>query len=214
MSSISWTRIAFKGLMVAMLTVSLASVSTAENIHRGLFEGSYESPRMATYDDATSGTSFALSLSAQVNDIQERSSDIVIFVDTSASQSGVFKQDSIATLEHLLKGLSVDDRVKVVAIDLDPVVLTREFVRPDSQEVSVAIEKLKNRVALGSTDLSLMLESTPMHFAATAQDRNRNVIYIGDGISRAGLLTSSRFKKSVQSLGQPTGFLLQLCDWS
>ena len=156
------------------------------------------SPRMATYDNAEGETCFSLSLGTVDADVQ-RPSDIIVFVDTSASQTGSYKQDSIAVLQSFLSSLNSSDRVKVFAVDLDPVALNREFTSPDSAEVQSSIDNLSQRVALGSTDMIKMLKTAADGFQM-ADDRNRNVIYIGDGVSRAGLVTDKSLSKATRKL--------------
>ena len=156
------------------------------------------SPRMATFDNAEGETCFSLSLGSVDADVQ-RPSDIIVFLDTSASQTGVYKQDSIAVLQGFLSGLNSSDRVKVFAVDLDPVALTQEFSSPDSAEVLSSIDNLKERVALGSTDVIKMLNTAADGFP-TAENRNRNVVYIGDGVSRAGLVTDKTLSKATRKL--------------
>ncbi len=154
--------------------------------------------RMATFDGA-SGTHFALSVKADFKSQPSRASDVVIYVDTSASQTGTFREDSVAALEKLLGNLNADDRVKIMAVDLDPVPLTNQFVRADSREAAAAIDRLNGRVPLGSTDMKLMLTSAPNEFESAAV-RNRNVVYIGDGISRAGIVHTAALGGIVQRL--------------
>lgn len=161
---------------------------------------STKTARLATYDDATGETTFALSLNPEIADSAGLPSDVVIFIDTSASQTGAFKNDSIATLEKLLANLSSDDRVKIIAMDVDPVELHGNgFVRPDADATQVAIAKLNSRVPLGATNLTTMLKSAVNHFEATP-GRTRNVIYIGDGVSRAGVLQDKRFGAAMNEL--------------
>ncbi|MEM7457161.1 MAG: hypothetical protein AAF456_22660 [Planctomycetota bacterium] len=191
MSVRSLAKVAFRGIAVALLVTSLHVPVFGMPVQD-------ESSRMATYDDPRGEIAFALSLTPQM-DAAELASDVVVFFDTSASQTGVYKRDSLATLENFLASLNDDDRVKIVAIDLDPVVLTPDFAQVDSNEISVAIENLRQRDALGSTDMELMLKSTAEHFAASG-DRNRNAVYIGDGISRASLLNQSRLTDCVKQL--------------
>ncbi|MCH2183835.1 MAG: VWA domain-containing protein, partial [Mariniblastus sp.] len=194
MSKSSSTRVA---LFIALMAVSVPSFAATNSLN----EFGNETARLATFDNAQGETSFALSLSPQLDARKQLPSDIVIFVDTSASQTGVFKKDSIATLKHLMNGLTRDDRVKLVAMDIDPVELTSGFVRVDSAEIANAITKLENRVALGSTDINAMIESTVGQFNNDSQ-RNRNVIYIGDGVSRDGFLNNSQFAKAVSGMTQ------------
>ena len=156
------------------------------------------SPRMATFDNAEGETCFSLSLGSIDAGVQ-RPSDIIVFVDTSASQTGVYKQDSITVLQSFLSSLNSSDRVKVFAVDLDPVALNQEFTSPDSAEVLSTIDNLKERVALGSTDVIKMLKTAADGFEP-ADDRNRNVVYIGDGVSRAGLVTDKSLSKATRAL--------------
>ena len=186
-------------LMTALLTTCLQSYLSAETSLTSLNEFGSEAARLATYENAAGETSFALSLSPQIDQHKQLASDIVICVDTSASQTGVYKTDSIATLRQMLANLNADDRVKLVAIDVDPVDLTDRFVSVDSDEIKVAIEKLQQRVPLGSTDMSTMIDHASSQFSG-GLSRNRNVVYIGDGVSRGGFLDTYRFRNAVDSL--------------
>ena len=56
-----------------------------------------------------------MSISPQVDNQKQVASDIVIYVDTSASQAGVFKRDSIEAVKHLLRNLNAEDRVQIIA---------------------------------------------------------------------------------------------------
>ena len=192
MSKSSSTKVA---LFIALVAISVPSFAATNSLN----EFGNETARLATFDNAQGETSFALSLSPQLDARKQLPSDIVIFVDTSASQAGVFKKDSIATLKHLMNGLTRDDRVKLVAMDIDPVELTSGFVRVDSPEIANAITKLENRVALGSTDIDAMIKSTTGQFNNDSA-RNRNVIYIGDGVSRNRFLNNSQFAVAVNGM--------------
>ena len=162
-------------------TIFSATSASAKLIAK---EGSGET-RMTTFDSA-SETTFALSVRPDFQYQPKRATDLVIYVDTSASQTGAFREDSIVALESLLANLNADDRVTIMAVDLDPIPLTDKFVRPDSKSAQSAIERLRARAPLGSTDMKLMLKEAPDQFESAAV-RNRNVVYIGDGISRAGI---------------------------
>ncbi len=101
MSIICSTQVALRGISVALLVLGLQVTFSSESL--GSNPGT-DAARMATYDSAGE-TSFALSISPQVTDGPQRASDIVIYVDTSASQSGAYKSDSIATLTQLMGNL-------------------------------------------------------------------------------------------------------------
>jgi hypothetical protein len=187
------TKVALRGILIALVGVSFQA-----NLFG--FQAENASPtRMATFESAGE-TAFALSVGPE-SQTQQRASDIIAFVDTSASQTGPYKKDSIELLRGLVRNLSADDRIQIFALDLDAVPLHREFASPSSDNVQIAIENLTNRVALGSTDMETMIEVAIDGFEDD-DTRNKNVIYIGDGISRAGILHTDNFIKAVKSLAK------------
>jgi len=139
-----------------------------------------------------------MSVKAQPSKLSQ-ASDVVICVDTSASQNGAFKRDSIAVVKQILRNLSADDRVKIMAVDIDPVALTEGFVAVTGDGVNSAMERLNDRVPLGATDLDAMLNQVATSFPSQSS-RNKNVIYVGDGISTDKLLVTPAFKTVVDKL--------------
>ncbi len=194
--SIRTATVALRGIFVAVVGMSfLASPHAVQ-----AFQVENASPtRMATFEDAGE-TSFALSIGPE-SQKQQRASDILVFVDTSASQTGAYKRDSIEMLRGFVRNLSGDDRVRIFAVDLEAVALFGDFANPMDDKVQIAIENLGNRVALGSTDMESMIETAVESFD-NDKTRNRNVIYIGDGISRAGVLHTESFTKAVKQLAE------------
>ena len=194
----SWTKVPLRLIFVALFAFG-AQGFTASSFANGIgfTPGGDGESRLATFDSAGE-THFALSIVPKTQ-TQSRASDVVVYVDTSASQTAAFKRDSIEALKQLLGSLSVEDRVHLFAVDLDPIPLTRGFVSPASDEASIALENLNQRVPLGSTDIEAMLESAAGAFANTNQ-RNKNVVYIGDGVSRGNLLNTEMFGKLVNRL--------------
>lgn len=157
-----------------------------------------EAARLATYDKASGSTHFALSLTPPAM-AAASAHDIVVMVDTSASQTGVYRDDSLAALRSMLDSLSKNDRVKLVAVDMDAVALNDKFVAVDSPEMKAALEKLSARTPLGSTDMVKALNAAAGSFADGSAD-SRAVVYIGDGISKANLLGSQKFSEAVKAL--------------
>ncbi len=182
-------------LSVTLIAVAL---STAYG-HAPISEFGTETARLATFSNPTGEVSFALSLSPQLSDAKPVSSDIVIYVDTSASQTGLYRKDSLVALRRLLVNLTAEDRVKLYAMDIEPIELTERFVAPDSDEIKVALAKLRKRVPLGSTDMPGMLTHAADLFPDGFQ-RNRNVVYIGDGVSRGQFLRSEQFTEVTDQL--------------
>ena len=191
--SIRTAKVALRGIFVALVGLSFANP-----VEIGAFQIEDASPtRMATFDSAGE-TSFALSVGPESQD-RQRASDVIVFVDTSASQTGAYKRDSLEMLRGFVRNLSGDDRIRIFAVDLEAIPLYRGFVAPNADQVSVAIENLSNRVALGSTDMQNMFETAIEGFGED-KTRNRNVVYIGDGISRAGILHTEAFTNTVKVL--------------
>lgn len=123
--------------------------------------------------------------------------DVIIAVDTSASQTGEFRDKAIATAEALLKTLGEQDRVRIVAADVETTDLTEGFV--PAREAAGAIAKLRERVPLGSTDMSAMLSDIATRFDADSKSP-RAALYIGDGKSVVNLLDGSEWKSIVDEL--------------
>ena len=74
----------------------------------------------------------------------------VVVFDTSASQTGGYRQDALEALQSMLGELLAEDRIKLVAADLKAIPLTDEFVAPRSGPLQAALAKLERRVPLGS----------------------------------------------------------------
>ncbi len=172
-------------LAIALVTATSALANT-------------ENARLATFDSSTGETSFALSLMPSLDNAAAAPAHVVIYLDTSASQTGMFRDDAIKALKSVLVGLDPADKVQLYAVDIDPVPLTEGFVAPDSSEMNVALERLNERLPLGSTDISAMLENAGQLLDQPVP--NKNVIYIGDGISRGALIATDRFENMVRDL--------------
>ncbi len=160
-----------------------------------------EAARLATFQSDSGQTSFALSLFPEVETKTNRATDVVIMVDTSASQTGVFREGSLSALKTFLNGLGDQDRVKLVAVDLEPVELTEGFVSPKSVDLDQAVAALQRRVPLGSTDMGGVLDYADAAFDADSSAA-RNAVYVGDGVSKARLLQSESFGEATQKLAK------------
>ncbi|MCA9188718.1 MAG: hypothetical protein KDA99_23995, partial [Planctomycetales bacterium] len=82
---------------------------------------------LATYDQRGE-TYFALGLQPGQELAPAAARDVVVLFDTSASQTGVYRDDALAALEELGSRLSSQDRVRLVAVDIRPADVTGEFV--------------------------------------------------------------------------------------
>ena len=160
-------------------------------------------PQAARLDQAeqADGTSyFALSLEPDAASTGTRPHDVVVLFDTSASQTGRFRDKALAVLKQTLAALPAEDRVQIVAVDIDPVPLTSEFVGPRSKAAKAAIARLDKRVPLGTTDMEAALSVAASSFAADNTSRRRKVLYIGDGNSNAKSIAGEPFQRIVDRL--------------
>jgi len=181
----------------SLSTLMLATTITAMAASRA--QTSSQPAVLATYDKADGETYFALSLRPALETGSGATHDVVVVFDTSASQTGVYRDDALVALRAMLAGLGQEDRVKLMAGDLQAVPLTRNFVVPSGPEMRAALGKLQRRVPLGSTDMGVVLEQAAAGFDGRA-GRPRSLVYVGDGMTKANLLAAKEFRTLVNTL--------------
>jgi hypothetical protein len=144
---------------------------------------------------------FALKLSPQLKQPKAQPADVVVMFDTSASQIGAYRAKALGALEALLANLDVNDRVALVATDVNAVPLTQTLVAPNSAAMSQALASLQRRVPLGSTDMRQALEAAiTLSVNAKGAGRARSMVYIGDGISTANPVLMPVLARLVEQL--------------
>ena len=124
---------------------------------------------------------------------------MAILFNTSASQVGEYREKAQAALKSALAGLGPNDRVKLIAVDLNAVPLTKIFVAADSKEMADALAALDARVPLGATDMDKAMTGLASAFGGDSKNA-RAAIYIGDGGSKANLLGTETFAKLAEKL--------------
>ena len=82
---------------------------------------------------------------------------MVILFNTSASQTGEHRTKAMDALKATLSALAANDRVQLMAVDLNAIPLTKGFVPAGSKEMVDALAALDARVPLGATDLEKAL---------------------------------------------------------
>jgi len=178
-------------LTLALFAVSMAA-PPASTIQRA-------TSRLGTFEKATGESYFALSLSPTEKLAPAPAHDVLIMFDTSASQTGLYRDDAIGSLNKLLNNLGEKDRVKLLAVDLNAIPLTAGFVAPNSPQMKAALEKLNHRIPLGSTDMARTIQAASSSFQGKPTVP-RAAIYIGDGVSKANWLSSDEFAQLVKEL--------------
>ena len=154
---------------------------------------------LMTFEDVDGQRYFALSVQPTGALPAAPSRDVLILVDTSASQTGAYRDDSIQALQTVLQGLRPEDRVQLAAVDLRMVPLSDGFAAASSPNTQSAVKQLQQRAPLGSTDLVQGLASAAAAFDRDAQVP-RHIVYLGDGISHADVPSPEQFAQLVRQL--------------
>ena len=110
---------------------------------------------------------------------------VVVLIDTSASQTGAYRQRAIESLTGLLEKSRPDDRFAASAVDVSSTPLADGFHAGKSDSLRKARLALDGRTPLGSTDLLAAIEGAAMQL--TAVEGPRAIIYIGDGPALSGI---------------------------
>ncbi|TVS07715.1 MAG: hypothetical protein EA424_29460, partial [Planctomycetaceae bacterium] len=181
-----------------LFAVPLVMLATTLTAMADLTGGSQPS-ELATFDSPTGETFFALSLNPTEPAPAATGHDVLVLFDTSASQTGAYRDDAIRALNGMLSSLGSEDRVKLMSIDLNAVAMTEQFVAPGSQAMRDGLARLQQRVPLGSTDMQRGLRGAAENFSGPAT-RPRALVYMGDGHSRANLLYSQDMESLVSDL--------------
>ncbi|MBL8819427.1 MAG: hypothetical protein JNL58_25570 [Planctomyces sp.] len=138
---------------------------------------------------------FALSLRGEAAEPTIR--DFILLVDTSASQTGRYRDASQDLVNRVLTQLPVGSRVQLFAVDTTVEGLTSQPVPVNSAEVRAAVELLSSRTPLGATNLSVSMEQIVKR---QKTETRSSLIYIGDGLSSAGLLSAEQLSELTRSL--------------
>jgi len=109
----------------------------------------------------------------------------VVLVDTSASQTGKFRDGSLQLLSEVLERLPAGHTVMVAAVDSSFAPLTNGFVVTGSEDLKQAVVKLSSRTPMGATNISSALRQSFANQPAVPM----SVLYIGDGMSAADQLS-------------------------
>lgn len=187
-----------RGKFLLALVPVLSFAATASSL-LGLSNVGAAESRLATFDSSTGEKYFALSLKPDNLGPPAAAHDVVVLFDTSASQTGMYRDDALAALESMLGTLAPADRIKLIAVDLNAIPMTAGFVAPKSAEMQQALRKLDLRTPLGSTDMIAALQGAIDSYGPP-NTNPRSVVYIGDGVSRANVVDSREFETLVTDL--------------
>ena len=125
---------------------------------------------------------FALQIQPKlpVGAARRRDVDVMVLVDTSASQALGALTVSQKLTRALAAGLSRDDRIDIRTVNTKCADLTRGFKTPD--RIQTALTALDDELPMGATDLKKALTESMAAFENKA-DRQQVVVFLGDGMS-------------------------------
>ncbi|HVT28926.1 MAG TPA: hypothetical protein VHE81_13005, partial [Lacipirellulaceae bacterium] len=198
MSIVSWVRgmncIFFRVVgSLALSIVVAAAPSYAAN-------ATLPSAELGTYSRDSGHTYYALSLSPpSTAATHDEPRDVIVLFNTAASQTGVYREKALAAVETCIAKLHPQDRVQLLAADLEARPITDRFLAAGSADLSAAMEKLRHESPLGATDIDRVLRSAAARFDKQ-RPNGRVLLYIGDGRSPANLLDADSFRSLANSL--------------
>ncbi|MEY3458100.1 MAG: hypothetical protein RL215_1257, partial [Planctomycetota bacterium] len=119
----------------------------------------------------------------------------IILVDTSASQTGVYRLRTLQTVRDLLAALPADHHIQLLTADSRVQALTTGFVAARSPEATNALSLLSKVTPIGATDLAAALSD-----AINSTTQPVSIAYIGDGMSTGDLLNGNDLAGTVANL--------------
>lgn len=132
-----------------------------------------------------------------------QASDVVVLIDTSASMVMPHRQQANDMLDSVLGAMFPEDRLQIMACDAFTAnYMKGGFVPASSPAVAAAMEKLAARAPLGSMDMEKAMKTAAACFGPVEADRNRVIVFIGQGTSRANLLTMEKLAELGDMLAQ------------
>ncbi|MFM8400395.1 MAG: VWA domain-containing protein, partial [Pirellula sp.] len=176
------------GLPVAS---NLAQAFDSQGVTQALSKAS----RLATYQ-SEGKTLFALSLLSGQAAESKVAPKVAVIVDTSASQNGVYRRESLEIARSFIESLPEGSLVSLLACDVESEVYLGR-AKSDSPEVDSAFEKLQTRVPLGTSDIATAVRSA---IKSLGDQGEKTVVYIGDGVHSTNLLNTAEFDSLVGEL--------------
>ena len=101
-----------KRSLLSVVTASLMAYSLLVFPSLAIGQDKQDS-QIVTFEKATGGTFYALSLKPNVPVKDDRGTDVLVLFDTSASQTGLYRDDAMESLKSMLSSFGEDVRVKV-----------------------------------------------------------------------------------------------------
>lgn len=172
----------------------LRSTGLLQNPHQDRqFEAKYSECRftglpLVSYQTQNGDSFFALQVQPKLEAVARMPRDILLMVDTSASQAMAPIETSRKVAALLVDNLGAEDRLSIWTVSNDSKEISRGFKAKKDLKDSLAA--LQNEYASGGTNLKKGLQDALQTFE-TIQGRQRVILFLGDGMSVAGPIDSS-----------------------
>ena len=138
---------------------------------------------LVTYKTQKDETYFALQLQPKLQANARMPRDILLLVDTSASQASAPLEMSRKVAGLFAESLQAEDRLSIMTISNDSKQISRGFRKKEDAIASVS--ELAKEYASGGTNLKKGISDAISSFESIA-GRQRVLVFMGDGMSIAG----------------------------
>jgi hypothetical protein len=129
---------------------------------------------------------FALQVQPALPAGAARPRDLVILVDTTASQAGGHLAAAEKLAEAVVASLGNDDRAAIRTVNVKSLDLSHGL--QPARKLDAALETLKKELPMGAADLKAAVNEALKSFDGD-KDRRRAIVYLGDGMSVRNPLT-------------------------
>nr|MCU0720468.1 VWA domain-containing protein [Pirellula sp.] len=189
-----------------------SSISRVVCLGAGLWLGSplyafENSSRLLTYKDRDQ-TLFALSLATDAATSPRAQLRVAILVDTSASQSGSYRSDSLEIAERFVQSLPKNAEAALFACDVNARLLAKGSA--SSSELASGLKSLADIVPLGSSDIVSAVRKAKSVLSEGNDGKDLCIVYVGDGIHRFNLIQPKGFESLVNELRNDRTTILSL----
>ena len=164
------------------------SVKQADDYFDDLVARKLNEEAVLTYETHKGETLFALPLKPRLGRTAPRPKDCVVLVDTTASQAGIAYLVQRVIARHFVEALGAQDRCAIFLVNVQTKDLTGGLRTKGSKELKQALEQIDKTIPMGAADLRQALDRSLAAFD-TASDRQRVILYLGDGMSSLSPIT-------------------------
>ncbi len=141
-----------------------------------------------TYQSKDGDLLLALQVQPSLPAANARPRDLVVLIDTTASQAGGPLVAAEKLVEALIAKLSEGDRVSIRTVNVKSTDLSHGF-QPQTK-LGAALKAMQSELPMGAADLKTALEDAVKSFPPDA-GRQQAIIYLGDGMSIRNPITGA-----------------------